>query len=689
MNGDSKYTKLLEPCQIGELKLKNRIVMAAMGLNYASEEGFVTQRQKDFYEERAKGGVGAIVLGVGLIDLVGKLITNQTCIYDDEFIPGLTELRRTIQRHGAGAIMQLQHGGRYSRPERNGGHQPVAPSAILQPGVLPGRETPRELTVEEIGQLVERFADGAERAKKAGFDGVEIHAGHGYLIAQFLSGYSNKRRDDYGGNLEDRSRFLLEIIRAVRDRVGEGYPVWCRIDGMEFGLENGITPDDGQELARMIAEAGVDAINVSGYGGDVGVNFTKAPLTYAPGSLVSLAEGVKKVVSVPVIAVGRISPELGEKVLRQGRADLIAMARPLIADPDLPNKLASGSLGDIRPCINCYTCIHQIFMSDSMYCAVNAAAGKEGQFKLDQLHNPKRVLVVGGGPSGMESARVAASRGHQVTLCEKTNRLGGSLFFASVLTKENEDLLDYLVRQVKKLPIDVKYNEEITPGLIEGINPDAAIVALGPSLTPPEIPGSDRRNVIAGADLRQMISGRLGKDAARRLGWWHRMVLALGRPILKGCKPSTLRRLSEFWMPIGKRVAIVGGDFVATELAEFLADRGRKVVVLGSGQQMAEELAIPSRWVLLDSLLKKGVTMVSEAKCEEITREGIVITNKNGAKQIIEADTVVFAEGIEPNPELFQAIQAKVAIAYAVGDCKGLGLIKGAIADGASIAAEI
>jgi len=684
-----RFKKLLEPARIGQLELKNRMVMAAMGLNFATEDGYITERQREFYEARARGGVGSIVLGVGLIDLIGKLITHQICIYDDRFVPGLSELARTVQQHGAKILIQLQHGGRYSRPERNGGHQPVAPSPILKPGVLPGRETPRALTVEEIAQLVERFAEGAERAQKAGFDGVEIHAGHAYLIAQFLSGHSNKRQDAYGGDLKNRARFLLEIIKAIRERVGDAYPVWCRIDGREFGLEDGITPKDGQELARMIEEAGVDAINVSGYGGDTGVDFTEAPLAYTAGNLVPLAEGIKKVVNIPVIAVGRISPELGEKVLRQGKADLIAMARALIADPELPNKLASGRWEDIRPCINCYTCIHQIFMSESMHCTVNHAAGKEGEFKLNPSERAKRVMVVGGGPGGMEAARVAALRGHQVTLYEKGRRLGGSLVFASVLTRENEDLLNYLIRQIRKLPVKVKLGEEVTPELIKEISPEATILAVGASLESPQIPGADRPNVISGANLRQIMSGRLEQDTATKLAWWQRVILSLSTAFLKGFKPSTIRWLTKFWMPLGEKVAIIGGDFVACELAQFLVERGRKVVILGSGQQMATELAIPSRWILMDSLLKSGVTMLTEVKCEEITAGGVVITNKEAERQMIEADTVVFAEGIEANPELFQAIEGKGWQIYRAGDCQGPGLIKGAIADGATTALTI
>jgi len=686
MKGNPRFTKLLEPCRIRQLNLKNRIVMAAMGTNFATADGYITQRIKDFYEERAKGGVGTIVLETGCVDLAGKLMTHQVCLYDDGFIPGLRELAETLQRHGTKVLMQLHHGGRYCYPERTGGHHPVAPSAIS----MPGRLTPKELTAPEIAQIVERFAQGAERAKKAGLDGVEIHAGHGYLIAQFLSGNSNKRQDAYGGELKNRARMLLETIKAVREKVGDGYPVWCRIDGREFGLEGGITPEDGRELARMIEAAGVDAINVSGYGGVTNFHFVEAPLTHTPGKLVPFAEGIKRVVKIPVIAVGRISPDLGEEILRQGKADLIAMARPLLADPEFPSKLASGRQDDIKPCIYCYTCIHKIFLSQSMSCAVNPAAGKEGELKLEPAEKTRKITIVGGGPAGLETARIAALRGHQVTLYEKDRRLGGSLFFASVLTKENEDLLNWLVKQARKLGVNIKLGKEVKPESIQGMNPEATILAVGPSLAMPQIAGADQRHVISGPELRQIMSGHLGKDTARKLAWWERTLLRLANPMLRRfLTPYDIRWLTRYWMPIGKKVAIVGGDFVACELAEFLAHRGRKVTIVGSGTDLAVELSIPGRWKLMNSLSESGVTMITAAKCQEITREGVVINTKDGERRTVEADTVLFAEGIEPNPKLFQAIEGKVSPIYRAGDCKGLGLIEGAMADAATIASKI
>lgn len=687
MNGNPRFQKLLEPGRIGQLELRNRIVMSPMGTNFAAEGGFITDRIKDYYEERARGGVGLIIVGVGAIDHPrGRVMPCQVGISDDKFIPGLAELAQAVHRHGAKVAIQLQHGGKLSTEDLAEGYEPVTPSAapipmgeVLQDmtsaevaqlmqrfAKMPTSMMTREITLEEIAQVVQRFAQAAECAQKAGLDGVEIHAGHGYLVAAFLSRESNKRQDAYGGDLKNRARLLLEIIKAVREKVGATYPVWCRLDGQEFGIEEGITPQEAQEVARMVEEAGVDAIHVSGYGGPVG-GFYEAPLVYPPGNLVPLAQGIKQVVNIPVIAVGRISPELGERVLRQGQADLIAMGRPLLADPELPNKLASGKLEDVRPCIYCYSCVDQIFRAESVYCTVNAATGKEGEFTLEPAERANKILVVGGGPAGMEAARVAALRGHQVMLYEKGHRLGGSLVFAPIVQRDNEDFLNYLVTQIRKLPIKVKLGEEVTPALIEDIKPDVAILALGGSLVAPQIPGVDRHNVISGAELRQMISGRLKRFL----------------------KPSAVRWLTRFWMPLRKRITIIGGDLVGCELAEFLVERGRKVTILESRQEMAAEMSIPNRWRLMPRLRQGGVTMLTGVNYEEITPKGVIITTQEGERQTIEADTVVLAGGMEPNVALSQAIEGKVPQIYLVGDCTELRLIRGAIADGARVALTI
>ncbi|MCX5999202.1 MAG: FAD-dependent oxidoreductase [Chloroflexi bacterium] len=483
---------------------------------------------------------------------------------------------------------------------------------------------------------------------------------------------------------------FLEVIQAIRARVGTSYPVWARINGQTYHSDEGTTPEEAQETARMGERAGLDAIHVSGYGGSLGSGFTQAPLVYQPGGLLAAAQRIKQVVKIPVIAVGRISPELGEKVLSEGGADFIAMGRPLLADPELPNKLASGRRDDIRTCICCYTCVHQSFIRQSVCCAVNAAVGKEDEFRIKRAAKPRKVLVIGGGPAGMEAARVASLRGHQVTLCDKERRLGGSLFFAAMARRENEDLINYLAAQIKKLPVRVKLGQELTPALIEAEKPDVVIVAVGPKYATVDIPGVDRKNVFGSAEMRQMISGSLKGDTGKKLPGWQRAMLYLGGPLMRRfLTPSMVRQLTKLWMPLGKRVVIIGGDLVGCELAGFLAERGKTVTVLESGKSLAPEMAIPLKWRLIDQLREMGVAMLTRVKYEAITPDGVVITDKEGKRQTIAADTVVLAAGVKPNLDLFQALQGKVAEAHAAGDCTELRLIRGSIADGSGTALKI
>jgi 2,4-dienoyl-CoA reductase-like NADH-dependent reductase (Old Yellow Enzyme family) len=693
-----RFEKLLEPGRIGKMELKNRIVQSAMGTSLEREDGFVDDRIKDFYEERAKGGVGLIVMGIGAIDHPdGKVLPGQLGLSDDKFIPGLKEMAEAVHRHGAKLAIQLQRGGKIATEDMCHGRQPVSSSASSIPmgdamqdmgaveiprlaarfANMPAKLETVELTVEQIHQIVEKFGEAARRVKEAGIDGVEIHAAHGYLLSEFLSGSCNKRTDEYGGVLKNRARIVLEVVQGVRNRVGADYPVWIRMDGREFGLEDGITTEEGTELARMFEEAGVAAINVSGYGGIRG-GFYDAPIVYPPGNLVSLAEGIKKVVNIPVIAVGRISAELGEEVLRQGKADFIAMARAILADPEYPHKVASGKMEDIRPCILCYHCVSQAFWGEPVFCAVNAAAGKEAELRIEPAKQPKKVLVVGGGPGGMEAARVAALRGHDVTICDKGRRLGGSLVFASVANADNEDFLNYLIAQMGKLPITVKLGVEVTSMLIEDIKPDVVILALGGNLTIPQIPGAALPGVISGKDLRQMVSG-----TSEKLAWWQKRALSLASALMPGLlSVPSLRRLTGYWMPLGKRVAIIGGDMVACELAKFLVERGREVTILESSTDMAIEMAIGRRWNFLPRLRESGVAILKNVDFEEITPHGVNITDGEGKKQAIAADTVVLAGGMEPNQEPSQQIEGRVPQIYLVGDCSELRLIHGAVEDG-------
>lgn len=471
-----EFTRLFEPFRLGTMEIRNRIVMPAMATCLASEDGYVTDRTLDYYEERACGGVGLIIVGEAIIDVPRGLEGPRRIAIGDEHVPGLTKLAEIIKKHGARAAFQLNHGGGFAVSSTTG-LQPLAPSAVI---CRPGGELPRELTVDEIQDLVQRFARAAERAKRAGFEGVEIHATGSYLIKQFLSPAQNKRTDAYGGILANRARFLLEIMAAVRERVGPGYPLWVRVSGRGYGMGNGFTaPEDVLQLSKMLEKAGACAINVNNHASKYPFNRMVEP----EGNALAFAEAVKKVVSIPVIAVGRITPEVGEKALAEGKADLVAIARGLLADPELPNKAASGRLDDIVPCITCLFCGTMSRLGEAG-CTVNPALGKERAFKITPAVKVKRVMVVGGGPAGMQAAIMAARRGHRVMLYDKRRSLGGQLRLAARVPNRDRinNLVSYLSHQVVKRGVEVNLGREVTPGLVDSLKPDVVILATGSKL---------------------------------------------------------------------------------------------------------------------------------------------------------------------------------------------------------------
>jgi len=701
-----QFKKLLEPGRIGTLELKNRIIMAPMGTNFATQDGFITERTSNYYAERARGGSSLIICGVAAINAPrGRNMECQIAISDDKFIPGLSELTDIVHRNGAKIAVQLVHAGKLAVADMTDGITPVSPSEaaigmketlrdltreefnkmVMRFASMPRSMKTRELTKEDIAELVKRFAGAAERAKNAGFDGIEIHAAHGYLISSFLSPASNKRQDEYGGNLSNRARFLLEVMAAVREKVGRKYPVWCRIDCREFGIKDGITAEDGKKLAVMLEAAGADAIHVSGYGGIID-GFIDAPIVYPPGNLVPYAEEIKRLVKIPVIAVGRISPELSEKLLRENKADFIAMGRPILVDPQLPEKLASGERRDIRPCIYCYNCVSQHLEGEATRCTVNTAAGRENEFSIKPALQAKRVVVIGGGPAGMEAARVAALRGHRVTLFEKGRYLGGSLVFAAIVNSDMEELLKWMVTQVRKLPIDIKLGSEVEPGLIERVNPDVIIVAAGPTFVLPQIQKDGKPHVTSGPELRGMLGG---SSSSGKFPWLSRLLLTLSNPVLLRLKPSQVRWLTKLWLPVGMNVAIIGGDLVSVELAELLLERGRKVTLLTEQPDIAAEMYIPARWRVMKYLRKSGVTMMSDIKIKAITGDGVIVNTYGEERQTIIADTVILAGDITPNTRLFQALKDRYPEVYQIGDGSGTRLLQGAIEDGTRIGLQI
>ena len=701
----TKFPQLLAPGRIGTLELRNRIIMAPMGSNFAEADGHCGERIQAYYEARARGGAGLLIMGVCSVAFpAGTAEPFQVGVSSDDFLPGLSRLAERVHQHGAKIAMQLQHAGKTSVRDMAEGRQLWVPSVppVLQSDMMSAL-TPEELAnfvssmkrraegspirvmdSADIAQMIEWFACAAERAKRAGFDGVELHAAHGYIIAGFLSSYYNQREDDYGGSLQNRARLLLEIIAAVRAKVGHEFAVWLRLDAEELYTPGGISLEDAKTVAQLAQDAGVDAVSVSASAritsGEV---FTEAPLVHKPSGFLEWTAALKRSVQVPVIAVGRIEPEAGEAALKRGDCDFIAMARKLLADPDLPNKLLSGQEQAIRPCIYCYVCVSQIFINERVKCAVNPMTGHEFEYVISPAIKPKHLVIVGAGPAGMEAARVAAMRGHRVTLLERSDRLGGTLFFAGLAYPENAKLLENLRFQVQQSSIDIRLNTEASPALLHDLGADQVLVAVGAERAAPPIPGADQDHVWSGDELRRLMTGdRADEIAKRKLSFTQRSLMKAGS--LAGVTDSTeaMQKLSRVWMPLGKRVTIIGGGLVGLELAEFLIARGRKVTVLESATHLGRELAIVRRWRVLHEIRVHGGELITGASVTAIEGNRVRYQLAGGQPAESLADSVVLAIGAQPDTRLLDSLVDAGFNTSSIGDCQSIGYIEGAIRAG-------
>lgn len=701
----TKFPQLLAPGRIGSLQLRNRIIMAPMGSNFAEADGHCGERIQAYYEARARGGAGLLIMGVCSVAFpAGTAEPFQVGVSSDEFLPGLSRLAERVHQHGAKIAMQLQHAGKTSVRDMAEGRQLWVPSVppVLQSDMMAAL-TPEELNNfvssmkrraegspirvmddADIAQMIDWFAMAADRAKRAGFDGVEIHAAHGYIIAGFLSSYYNQREDDYGGSLENRARLLLDIIAAVRAKVGDEFAVWLRLDAQELHTPNGISLQDAQAVARMAEAAGVDAVSVSASARIIsGVVFTEAPLVQKPDGFLEWTAAIKRSINLPVIAVGRIEPQSGEAALKRGDCDFIAMARKLLADPELPNKLINGQENTIRPCIYCYVCVSQIFINERVKCAVNPMTGHEFEYVISPALTAKHIVIIGAGPAGMEAARVAALRGHRVTLLERSDRLGGTLFFAGLAYAENARLLDNLKVQVQLSSIDVRLNTTASPALLRDLAADQVLVAVGAERSAPAIPGAELDHVWSGDELRRLMTGdRADEIAKRKLSFTQRTLMKAGS--LAGVTDSSeaLQKLSRMWMPLGKRVTIIGGGLVGLELAEFLLARGRQVTVLESGTHLGRELAIVRRWRVLHEIRVHGGDLKTGASVTAIDGKGVHYQMADGQVAYSEADSVVLAIGAQPNTHLLDELSRAGLPASSIGDCHSIGYIEGAISAG-------
>ena len=709
--GNGHFPHLLSPGRIGSMTLRNRILMCPMGDNLANEDGTMSERQIAYFEARARGGVGLILVGsVPVMWPAGAYNPRHPGISDDRFIPSLGELARRVHAHDGRVALQLVHGGKSSMqdiaakrplflpsiPTEQSAPDPLGAmntgeelAAMSEPFIACGGQVnPHAMTREEIADVVAAFADAADRAKRAGIDGVEVHGAHGYLLDNFLSPGTNHRTDEYGGSLENRARFLLEVLRAIRARVGPGYPMWARINGTEFFM-NGNTVEDAEQVAAWMEAAGADAVHVSAHGDGGRLILWTETVPQVPGHLVQYAAAVKRHVKIPVITVGRIDPEMAEDIIARGDADFVAMGRKLIADPELPNKLAEGRREDVRPCIYQYRCIEQIFLRRPLRCSSNPTTAYEHEFELKPAATPRKVLVAGGGPAGMEAARTAALRGHKVTLCEESSQLGGTTLFSSLVNEANGRLVEYFEAQLQKLPIEVRLNQSVTPDLVRELRPDVVVVACGAHHDTSGLRGTERPNVFNGHDLRALITGQDPALAAAKLSLPQRALLQVGRLVGAAGSMDRLRDLTQRWMPLGKRVAIVGGGLVGVELGEFLVNRGRQVAILEQSAGLGKEMAMPRRWRAVHVLREHGAEILTEVRVQEITDVGVVYVDKDNKQQTVAADSVILAYGMVENRALADALRGLGPEVHVIGDAHGVGYIEGAVRDGATIGMAI
>jgi 2,4-dienoyl-CoA reductase-like NADH-dependent reductase (Old Yellow Enzyme family)/thioredoxin reductase len=633
----SKYERLFSPGRIGTLELKNRIVYPPMGTNVCSFEGEVTDRFKAYHAARAAGGIGMDIVENAGVDtqMSGARLPFGLNADDDRFIPGLKELADVIHKNGAKAALQIYLGTLWVKPEG----RPVF-----------GAELPREFSLDDIKLAFQRFAETAVRAKKAGFDAIEIHGANINAQTQFRSAVWNKRKDRYGGSVENRARFMCDTLKAVRKAVGKKFPLWCRTSLFEVYhteggrvAEYGVTLQDTLVHAPMFVEAGADAIHLSqgGFYDYAWQYYTMCPTAAdGPAPYLKMVEQVKKVVNVPVIAAAHITPEIGEQAIRAGLLDFVAMGRPIQADPDLPKKLAAGRESEIRPCIHCNHCIETLAWADGVFCSVNPAVGREEEFAIKKAPKAKKVFVVGGGPAGMEAARVAALRGHKVTLYEKSRKLGGQLVQAAVPPHKTEigALIEYQKGQLKKNKVKVELGKEVTAAEIKKGKPDAVIVATGVKAVVPgdEVP-----------DLNTLSNVVMAED------------VLLGKA------------------KVGERVLVIGGDLVGCEVAEFLADKGKKVTVARRSRFMADKMNPDMRMLLVDRLRQKGVRMLPGVQYMKATDDGVSVHVRGGitsmaeiaadAQKNIAADTIVIAAGSTPNTDLAEKLSGLKV--QTIGDC--------------------
>ena len=629
-----EFTKLFEPGRMGKVELKNRIIMAPCGTHYSSHYGFVTEQQLAYYGERAKGGAGLIVTEGASTRKPPRGKPGRILVNEDKFIPGMKKLADIIHAGGAKAVMQMSsHQGSMDEVD------PASPSGIPHPFKGWSTSIPKQariITVADMEELVAEYGEAARRIMEAGFDGVMIHGANGYLACELLSTVFNKRTDAYGGDLKGRAKYLLDTVREVKEKTSADFPVILRLMGSDrlskIGGTDGWGIEDSVELCKIVEENGATAVNITS-GSLVTPEWTGPPYYLPPACNVDITTAIKKSgVKIPIWVTGKIDePSLAEEILRDEKADFICMGRALICDPYWPTKVKEGRLEDICPCIWDKRCIEDVVVDfQPMSCTVNPIVGKEREFqaKLPRVTRKKKVLVLGGGPGGMQAAIIAAQRGHEVILWEKSNALGGQLILAAIPPDKQDlgNLLTYLKVQLAKSDVKVVLNKEATPAGVEEFAPDAVIVAVGSTPFIPEIPGINGENVL---NCREVLSGE--KKA-------------------------------------GKKVVVIGAGHVGCETCFFLAVKGADVTLTFPEPALEVKYWMFKKY-FQDKLKEYNVNVFPQVQYRKITQNGVELTTREGEEIFVEADNVVLAAGSTPNKTLGESLKGKYLDFAEIGDC--------------------
>lgn len=656
----TQFPHLLAPGRIGSMTTRNRIVMSPMETMYGTPEGLPSERTRAYFAARARGGVGLITVGATGIDHLHPETPGGLHIGTDEAIGAHRALVDEVHAHGARIQPQIVHAGPDGLGPEMHGATSLGPSVIAS--YLTGRPS-EEITHEQWRSVLDLYRAAATRVRSAGYDGLELHAAHGYMmLGSFLAPQRNRRTDGYrGSSARGRFRAVFEALAAIRGEVGDDFPITLRVSGHER-VAGGRPSYELAAMAPGLAAAGVDAFHVSGGVIDRYVTQMVNGADDGDGLNLGAAAAVREVVDVPVIAVGRLhDPELAERALADGLCDFVALGRPMLADPDLPAKLAAGLLEDVRRCISCENCIDAMEVRFSVDCAVNPRAGRELELAVAPAATARHVVVVGGGPAGLEAARVAAERGDRVTLLERSGGLGGELVAASAAHPDNRPILTWLGDQVTRVHaerIDVRLGATATPDVVAALTPDAVIVATGGRLRSPQIPGDDLPHVVPAAQWRARLTSALDIDG---------------------------------------RVAIVGATMPTLELAEVLALQGCQVAVFETTDEVAPEFGWKRKSEHLDRLDRLRVTLHTGVAVERIVPEGLVFTPAGGTSRTHRVDTVVIGGDVEPDLDLHDALVSRLSRqsgtagvpVVAAGDCTGLRLIQGAIEDGARVGCSV